>query len=77
MKNIRTNADGYQAVLGHFAKDGSLHGAKTRLQKALGLKSRQVVDRWEKEGIPEKYMGPLFHLTGLTPQEIWPEAFRK
>lgn len=68
-----TNADGYQAVLRHFHKDGKSHGAKTRLQHALGLKSRQVVDRWERYGIPLKYKDRLQHLTGMSPAEIWPE----
>lgn len=75
MKKL-TNADGYQAVLRCFYEDGKPRGAKTRLQRALGLKSRQVVDRWERHGIPEKYAGPLFKLTGLRPDQIWPENYR-
>jgi hypothetical protein len=67
-----TNADGYQAVLRHFHKDGKAHGAKTRLQHALGVKSRQVVDRWERYGIPMKYSQKLKELTGMRPDEIWP-----
>lgn len=76
MVKKRSNADGYRDVLGHFATGDNLHGAKTALQKALGLKSRQVVDRWARYGIPEKYAGPLFKLTGMRPEQIWPENFR-
>lgn len=73
MKKCKTNAEGYDAVLAHF---GPRHGAKTRLAAALNLGSRQVTDRWERYGIPEKYAGPLFKLTGMRPDEIWPENFR-
>jgi hypothetical protein len=72
----KANQRGYERVLAHFHKDGKRHGAKTRLQHALGLASRQVVDRWQRYGIPEKYAGPLFKLTGMRPEEIWPENFR-
>lgn len=72
----RTNADGYEAVLKHFYVSGKRHGAKNALAQALGLTSRAVVDRWQKHGIPEKYQGPLYKLTGMGPQEIWPENFR-
>ena len=72
----KSNADGYEAVLAHFYVNGKRHGAKQALADALGLKGRAVVDRWQKYGIPQKYQGPLFKLTGLTPQEIWPEDFR-
>lgn len=76
MAKKRSNLDGYNDVLAHFAVNGNLHGAKTALQKALGLKSRQVPDRWQRYGIPEKYAGPLFKLTGMRPEQIWPENFR-
>jgi hypothetical protein len=36
----------------------------------------QVVDRWQRYGIPEKYAGPLYKLTGMRPEEIWPENYR-
>lgn len=72
----KENREGYDHVLSHFQKEGKLHGAKTALQKALGLKSRQVVDRWQRYGIPEKYAGRLFKLTGMRPEQIWPENFR-
>lgn len=71
-----TNAEAFEAVLKHFYVDGKRHGAKNALAKALGLSSRQVPDRWERYGIPEKYAGPLFKLTGMRPDEIWPENFR-
>lgn len=76
MAKPQTNAQGYQAVLRHFYVDGKKHGAKTRLQQALGLKSRQVVDRWERFGIPKKYADRLESLTGLKRQDIWPADFR-
>ena len=76
MKKARSNADGYEAVLAHFHVNGKRHGAKNALAKALGLKSRAVVDRWQNYGIPEKYAGPLFKLTGLRPEQIWPENYR-
>ena len=71
-----TNRDGYEAVLKHFYVNGKRHGAKQALADALGLKSRAVTDRWERYGIPEKYSGPLYKLTGMTSQEIWPENYR-
>lgn len=75
-RKLPTNADGYEAVLSHFHVDGKRHGAKTALAKALGLKSRAVVDRWQHYGIPKKYAGPLFKLTGMRMEKIWPEDFR-
>lgn len=68
-----SNEAGYELVLAHF---GPRHGAKTKLADALGLTSRAVTDRWQRYGIPEKYAGPLFKLTGLRPEQIWPENFR-
>jgi hypothetical protein len=72
----RSNADGYEAVLSHFWVNGKRHGAKQRLAEALGLKSRAVVDRWQNYGIPHKYAGPLFKLTGLRFEDIWPDDYR-
>lgn len=76
MAKPKTNAAGYEAVLAHFYVEGKRHGAKNALAKALGLKSRAVVDRWQNYGIPQKYQGPLYKLTGMRPEEIWPENFR-
>lgn len=77
MAKRKSNADGYEAVLAHFYVNGNRHGAKQALATALGLTSRAVVDRWQKHGIPEKYQGPLFRLTGMRPEKIWPENFQK
>lgn len=70
-----TNRDGYEALLAHFHVEGRRHGAKTMLAKALGLSSRAVVDRWQNYGIPHKYMRALRDLTGMRPEQIWPEDF--
>ncbi len=67
----RKNTDGYEAVLACF---GKRHGAKTKLAEGLGV-TRQVVDRWQRYGIPMKYASQLKKLTGLKPDEIWPENF--
>lgn len=75
-KKLPTNAAGYEAVLAHFHVAGKRHGAKQALATALGLTSRAVVDRWQRYGIPEKYAGPLFKLTGMRPEQIWPENYR-
>lgn len=76
-KTLPTNADGYQAVLRCFYVDGRRHGAKQRLAEAIGASSRQVVDRWERYGIPfKKYRDRLPAVTGLTAEQIWPENFR-
>lgn len=72
----KTNRDGYEAVLRHFYVRGKRHGAKQALADALGLTSRAVVDRWQNYGIPEKYADALFNLTGMRPEEIWPENYR-
>jgi len=71
-----TNRAGYEAVLAFFYVEGKRHGAKQALATALGLTSRAVVDRWQRYGIPEKYAGPLFKLTGMRPEQIWPENYR-
>lgn len=76
MAKRKTNADAYEDVLAFFHVNGRRHGAKNALAKALGLTSRATVDRWQRYGIPEKYAGPLFKLTGMRPEEIWPENFR-
>lgn len=75
-KTIKTNADGYEDVLAHFHVKGKRHGAKQGLATALGLKSRAVVDRWARYGIPRKYAGSLYKLTGLRAEQIWPEDYR-
>jgi hypothetical protein len=68
-----TNRDGYEAVLKHFYVNGKRHGAKQALATALNLSSRAVVDRWQRYGIPHKYAGPLFKLTKMQADRIWPE----
>lgn len=75
MAKAKTNAQGYEAVLAHYYVDGKRHGAKNAMAKALGLSSRQVVDRWERYGIPMKYAALLKELTGMPANEIWPENF--
>ena len=47
--------------------------SENALAKALGVSSRQVVDRWETYGIPLKYAGKLKALTGMPASAIWPE----
>lgn len=71
----KTNAEGYQLVLQHFAdaKTG-LRGAKTRWAEAIGM-TRQIVFVWESRGIPLKYRKSLCELTGLDKKFIWPEDF--
>lgn len=69
------NAEAYEVVLRHFYVNGNRHGAKNAMAKALGLSSRAVTDRWQRYGIPHKYMRPLRKLTGMRPEEIWPEDF--
>lgn len=76
MARNQTNADAYEAVLKHFYVDGKRHGAKTAMAKALGLSGRAVTDRWERYGIPMKYAMPLKKLTGMRPEQIWPENYR-
>lgn len=71
MKKL-TNRDGYNAVLQHFYVDGKRHGAKSKLAAALG-ESRAVVDAWERNGIPTKYIPKLKALTGLRGRDILPE----
>ena len=68
-----TNRDGYERVLTFFYVDGKRHGAKQALATALGLTSRAVVDRWERHGIPVKYLPQLRKLTGLQGRDIFPE----
>lgn len=68
----KTNRDGYNLVLSHFYVDGKRHGAKSRLAHALG-QSRAVVDAWEHNGIPTKYIPKLKKLTGLRGRDMLPE----
>lgn len=70
-----SNSAGYEAVLAHFYVNGQRHGSKTVLASRLGV-TRAVVDRWQRYGIPEKYAGPLYKLTGMRPEQIWPENYR-
>jgi hypothetical protein len=67
-----TDRDGYNLALSHFMTDGKRHGAKSRMAKALGT-SRAVVDAWERNGIPQKYIPKLKSLTGLRGRDIVPE----
>lgn len=76
MPKIISNAQAYETVLSHFHVEGKRHGAKTAMAKALGLSSRAVCDRWQNYGIPMKYAARLKELTGMQPNEIWPENFR-
>lgn len=76
MARNRTNSEAYETVLKHFYVGGKRHGAKTAMAKALGLSGRAVTDRWERYGIPMKYAMPLKKLTGMRPEEIWPENYR-
>ena len=71
-----SNSDAFETLLSHFHVDGKRHGAKTALAKALGLSSRAVPDRWERYGVPMKYATKLKELTGMTPDQIWPDNFR-
>lgn len=71
-----TNKGAYESVLKHFYVDGKRHGAKTAMAKALNVSGRAVTDRWERYGIPMKYAMPLKNLTGMRPEQIWPENFR-
>lgn len=71
MKKL-TNRDGYNLVLSHFYVDGKRHGAKSNMAKALG-ESRAVVDAWERNGIPTKYIPKLRELTGLKGRQMLPE----
>lgn len=74
---------GYPLVIWHFidaragerkGDGGELYGAKTNLAKCLGV-SRQIVHRWEKTGIPLKYLPKLRAETGLTNAQIRPDLF--
>jgi hypothetical protein len=71
MKKV-TNRDGYNLVLSHFYVNGSRHGAKAAMAKALGV-TRAAVDVWETAGIPIKHIPVLKQLTGLKGRDILPE----
>jgi hypothetical protein len=68
----KTDREGFNLALSKFYVDGKRHGAKANMARALG-ESRAVIDSWERNGIPHKYLPKLKELTGLTGREMRPE----